>query len=154
MWGEALALHEAGAVWWGERNTALEALCVAEQTEREKVHPWTEKIEPWLANQIERADVLHHTPRPANVACPCLDCAGVTVGAILAGAMALDPGKWTTGDAAAVAGILRALGWAKPTRDQRRQEGTRVRPFWPAGHAQLVDRQADPEAGGCHTVTD
>lgn len=146
LWAEALALYQAGAEWWVERNTELEALCVAEQAQREKTDPWAERVEPWLA---ERADEEtrareHHAAKARHLACPCVDCAGVTLGAVLSLAVGLDVPKQTDADASRAAKILRALGWDKPSKARMRQAGQRVRPFWPPGHPRLTDPEEEP----------
>lgn len=131
LWAEALALFEAGAPWWLE-SEELTSLARVEQSAREQVHPWEEHVARWLAERLGLAEGEHGAWGAGNCG-RCVCCVGVTTTALLGGAMGLAKDKQDrTGENTAGA-ILRGLGWVKSANPVR-QDGSRVRPYFPPGH--------------------
>lgn len=127
LWAEAVARHERGEPWYVD-TPELAAMCRSEQERRAQADPWEEHLAKWCAGRLEEACQA----RIIGARCPCPRCAGVTTSAALTGALGVDRAKQTRAEEGRAATILRALGWTKG--QQLRQDGTRVRPFYPPVH--------------------
>jgi predicted P-loop ATPase len=127
LWAEALQLLEAGAPHYVD-TPELAALCSTEQTQREQGDPWEEHVAAYLAGLLAKAG-SPGDEHPA--ACECVRCRGVTVSAVLTSSIGLQRDKQGRGEEMRAGVILRGLGWTKGER--QRQEGGRVRPYFPPG---------------------
>jgi predicted P-loop ATPase len=123
LWAEALALYEQGAPRFLE-TAELAHAARTEQAAREQGDPWEEHIAAWLAERLAAAAGEHDPAR-----CKCVRCVGVTVAAVLGGALGLAKDKQSRGEENRCGTVLRGLGWEKGPR--ARQEGTRVYPWFP-----------------------
>lgn len=84
-------------------------------------------VQAWLEDKLRIAC----TGKPLD--CRCIRCAGVTTKAVLAGAFGINhAAMWFS---VRIAEVLVELGWAKGS--QRRQDGDRVRPYFPPAPAAL-----------------
>ena len=125
LWAEALQLYTDGSPWWID-SPELAALARVEQQAREQVDPWEEHIAAFLTKALHEAPIdAVHAP-----ACLCARCRGVTVSALLGGALGLSREKQGRAEENRAGAILRALGWIKASNPIR-QDGARVRPYFP-----------------------
>jgi predicted P-loop ATPase len=120
LFGEAVALYEAGAPWWLD-TLELTELAAAEQDQRYVPDAWDPLIRDYLDNPTEE-----HWDSTINqkivLKLPPFD--SITVGEILELVLKLKPGEWRQPEQNRVARSLRALKWA------RRQKGPRGDREW------------------------
>lgn len=125
LFAEAVARYESEEAWHFLDPELVDAEREA-QDARYMVHPWEERIASWVT-------------RPVDVG-PARADQGVSTADVLAGALGMDPSKWTERDARTVGACLRHLGWVRDKNPSRRP-GARVRLFRPA-----PSPDADPPA--------
>jgi predicted P-loop ATPase len=117
LFGEAVALYEAGEPWWLD-TLELTELAATEQDQRYVPDAWDDVIRNYLDHPTdERWD---RDGRPFTVNLPPID--SVTIGEILGQALGMPPSDWRQPEQNRVARCLRALKW---TRHQRRNAGDR-----------------------------
>jgi predicted P-loop ATPase len=119
LFGEAVALYEAGEPWWLD-TPGLNALAATEQAMRSVPDSWDEPISNYLDHPTEQRDDPDKPGRKITVALPPLE--SVTVGEILEKVIGLDIGKWGQREENRVAKSLRKLCWE---RKQNRIPGDR-----------------------------
>jgi predicted P-loop ATPase len=124
LWAEAVDRYRAGERWYAD-TPELVALCQEQQELRAQADPWEQWIGDWLDVQLKKCEARLLAER-----CDCVRCRGVTTGAILSGALALEKGRQTRAEEMRAAAVLRRLGWIKGTLASR--AGSRVRPYFPA----------------------
>jgi len=125
LWAEAVVRYDGGEPWHVD-TPELAALCRAEQDQRKRIDPWTQRIAEWTAQRRAR-------PCTHDTACPCVRCRGVTTTEVLSEAISMQLERQGTAEEMRVGAILRAIGWEKGK--QERREGTKVRPYYPGEDA-------------------
>lgn len=126
LWAEALAAFEGGAPWWLETGE-LEGLAKVEQGERTQVDPWEEHVGRWLADRVKLQREEHGFAGSGDCG-RCVNCVGVTVSAVLAGACSVPKERQDRAAEGRVGAILRGLKWEKT---RRQIDGVRARPYLP-----------------------
>lgn len=126
LWAEALAALEGGAPWWLE-TTDLEGLARVEQGERTQVDPWEEHVQRWLADRVKLQRDEHGFAGSGDCG-RCVECIGVTVSGVLAGACGVPKERQDRAAEGRVGAILRGLRWQKT---RRQIDGVRARPYLP-----------------------
>ena len=114
LWGEAVAMHARGAIWW-LADPELIALANAEQEERYQADAWDALIDRWLAFDKRRVNYGHGVwddwrDEEVERDRPIID---VSVGEILHQAIGIEPGRWTRGDQMRVSAFLKTRGWER-----------------------------------------
>ncbi len=126
LWAEALEAFEGGAPWWLE-STELEVLARTEQGERTQVDPWEEHVARWLADRVKLQREEHGFAGDGDCG-RCVNCIGVTVSGVLAGACGVPKERQDKAAEGRVGTILRGLKWEKT---RRQVGGVRARPYLP-----------------------
>lgn len=114
LWAEAVARYREGAIWWLD-EPELVASAKAEQEQRYQSDAWDALIERWLV--YERRRVNHGygnfddwRDEEVERSSPLSD---TSVGEILKGALAIDPGRWTRADQMRISAFLKSRGWER-----------------------------------------
>ncbi|HSY24217.1 MAG TPA: virulence-associated E family protein [Polyangiaceae bacterium] len=126
LWAEAFDRYAAGERWHVD-NAAFRELCEGEQEQRFVADAWEGPIEGWLMNE-------GHPERRTK---------GVTLGEVLAGAIAMTADKWTKGDQDRAAAVLRRLGWERG-KQARGADGRRERKWKPKAVTLVTEPVTDP----------
>lgn len=105
LWAEAVAAYRTGEHWWPDADR--EAGVRLEQSARHAVDEWQETIRAWVESK---------------------DRSGFSIGEVLAGALSLEPGKWSRADQTRVGLALKMLGY--PVR-RARVDGQQGKRYYP-----------------------
>lgn len=119
IWAEAAHRFKAGAIWWID-DPALLSEAKAAQDARYQADAWDARIDRWLTHDMRRvnrgfAGIDDWRNEEVERAEPITD---VSVGEILEGALAIEPGKWTKNDQMRLAAWLKSREWEKYRRSK------------------------------------
>jgi predicted P-loop ATPase len=122
LWAEAFAMFAKGDHWWADTAT-IEKLCNEQQSARESVDPWDEKVGEYL-------HTLTQTGKSKN------PWEGISTFDVLSSALFKSVADCTNGDAQRVSKLLVKHRWQKwPTSDgKRKRDGVMVRVWTPPAH--------------------
>jgi putative DNA primase/helicase len=114
LWAEAMKLYRDGAIWWLEEPRLI-AAAKTEQDRRYQTDAWDARIDRWLAFELRRVNHGYGNyddwrEEEVERASPLTD---VSVGEVLEGALAIEPGRWTKADQMRIGAYLKTRRWVR-----------------------------------------